>query len=107
MMQYETRLGDVIQEKIKSEALITNLLKLKGKRIALDQERERLKVLIQRTQDDYLNRGKIDSRVYDNMIKTYVTRLSQIEEEIVYMEAKERMKSVGKGFFRIFKKKGG
>ena len=92
MMQYEKRLGEVIRDRIRTETLISNLMKLKGKKSALQQERDRLQVLLRNTQDDYMNKGKLDTRVYENMLRAYGGRLSQIQEELVYMEAREELK---------------
>jgi len=36
-----------------------------------------------------LNKGKLETRVYENMIKSYSSRLSEVEEQLAFMEAKE------------------
>jgi len=98
MYQYETRLSDIIKEKVQAETSLANLMKIGGKKKALNQERDRLLVLIKQTQDDYLNRGKLDTRVYENMLKTYASRLNKIEEQLVFMEAQEAIRKVS-GFW--------
>jgi hypothetical protein len=87
MMQYENRLSITVQEKISVETKIANLLKVKGKRIALGEEKARLISMVRKVQDDYLNKGKIETRIYENMIRSYTSRLSEVEEEIATLDA--------------------
>jgi hypothetical protein len=92
MYQYENRLSETVQEKITVETKIANILKVKGKRIALGEEKARLTSMLRRVQDDYLNKGKIETRIYENMVKSYTARLSEVEEQIATMDADEAMK---------------
>ena len=103
MSQYEKKLGKTIEEKINTETKINNLAKVKGKKKALNQERNRLIELIKKTQDDYLNKAKIETRIYDNMIRTYSKRLSEIEEQITFLEANEALKNT-RFFRRLFRR---
>ena len=96
MSQYEKKLSEAISDKIKVETKLTNLLKIKGKRIALDEEKKRLIVLIKKIQDDYVNKGKLETRIYQNMIKSYTSRLSEVEEEIASYDAQEALSRQGK-----------
>jgi hypothetical protein len=105
MYQYEARLSFVIQDKVTTETQIANLMKLGGKKKALGQEKDRLTILIRQTQDDYMNRGKLDTRIYENMLKTYATRLSKIEEQLVFMEAQEQIDQVNGFWKRLFDRK--
>jgi flagellar capping protein FliD len=78
-------------------------MKIRGSKIALKQERDRLVLLIRTAQEDYLNKGKLDTRIYENMLKTYGSRLSKIEEEMVFAEAQEAIKKVtGWKFSNLF-----
>jgi hypothetical protein len=103
MNQYELRLSKVIEEKINVETKITNLLKIKGKKIALLEEKRKLVELIKDVQKKYLLRGKLETRIYENMLKSYSARLSEIEEQIAFVEAKEALEN--HGFNRVFKNK--
>jgi len=104
MAQYEARLEQVIEERIKTETEVANVMKIKGKRLALKQEEQRLFILVRQTQEDYLNRGKIDTRVYENMLKTYSSRLSKVQEEMVFIEAQEELsRSSGSWISRLFR----
>ena len=104
MYQYEAKLSETIEKKITTETKIANILKIKGKKKALVEEKKRLISLIKDVQDQYLNKGKMETRIYKNMVKTYSTRLSEVEEEMTFLEAQE---ALGKNNFikRIFKKK--
>ncbi len=92
MTQYETRLSETVEERIKIETKVANMLKIKGRRKALDEEKKRLIAMVMKIQDDYLNKGKIETRIYENMIKSYTKRLSEVQEEIATMEAEEAVK---------------
>ena len=90
-------------EKVSIETKIANLFKIKGKKKALLEERKRLIELIKELQDEYLNKAKIEIRVYENMLKSYATRLSEVDSEITYLEAQEALKKnkfLGKKFLR-------
>jgi len=89
--QYESRLSEVIAEKIRVETKLANMLKIKGKRQALDEEKKKLVSLIKEAQNDYLNKGKIETRVYENMVKSYMRKLTEVQEEIANMEAEQAL----------------
>mgnify|MGYP001613981883 FL=1 len=91
MSQYETKLSGVIEDKIKTETNLAHFFKIKGKQKALKQEKERLYDLVKNLQNDYLNKGKIETRVYENMIKAYSTRIIEIEGKLTFIEAKEAL----------------
>jgi hypothetical protein len=105
MNQYENRLGFIIREKVKTEAEISNMNKLSGKKRALAEEKKRLTELVRMIQDDYMNKGKIDTRVYENMLRSYATRLSKVQEELAYIDAQEELTRVSGFWGRILKRK--
>ncbi len=92
MAQYETRLSEAVEDRIKVETKLTNMLKFRGKRKALDEEKQRLVTNVKKMQDDYLNKGKIETRVYENMVKSYTRRLTEVEEQIATLEAEQAIK---------------
>jgi hypothetical protein len=92
MSQYEKRLAETIQEKISTETRLANLLKVKGKRTALDEERKLLVEMVRKLQEDYLNKAKIETRVYDNMIKSYTLRLGEVDEQLAFIDARAAIK---------------
>ena len=89
MFQYETRLSQVIEDKIETETKLASLFKIRGRERALKGEKEKLYTLVKELQKDYLQKGKIETRVYGNMLKIYSTRIVEIEEKLVYIEAKQ------------------
>ena len=91
MFQYESRLSKAIEEKIETEAKIANLMKIRGKKRALEDERKRLVELVKKIQDDYMNKGIIETRIYENMIKSYSARLAEVEEELTFFDAQEAL----------------
>jgi hypothetical protein len=105
MVQYENRLSEIIQTRINIETKVANLMRFSGKRNALIQEQARLLALIRQVQDDYLNREKIETRAYENMLKTYSGRLNGIQEELAFMDAQEQIKKAN-GFWKRLGGKG-
>lgn len=103
MTQYEEKLGQTIEEKITTEAKLTNMFKARGKKARYYDERKRLIKMISDLQDKYLNKGDIETRVYQNMLKSYTTRLSEIDENLAFLDAKKALK--GNGLFRGGSKK--
>lgn len=97
MEQYENKLSDNIEKRIKTETILANILNVKGKKKALKSEREILIDLIKDIQKKYLIRKIIETKVYKNMLKSYSTRLAEIEEEIVFIEAQEELAKSGLG----------
>jgi len=92
MSQYEKRLADTIQSKIETETKLVNLFKFRGKRIALDEERKKLVLMIKQLQEDYLIKGNVETRVYENMLKSYTTRLGMIDESIATADAQSALR---------------
>ncbi|MDP2673048.1 MAG: LamG-like jellyroll fold domain-containing protein [Nanoarchaeota archaeon] len=91
MFQYETKLSEVIKDKIETETKLASLFKIKGRESALKGEKEKLYNLVKELQMDYLQKGKIETRVYTNLLKIYSTRIVEIEEKLVYLEAKHTL----------------
>jgi len=96
MSQYENRLNVVIQDKIEAETKIANLMKIRGgKRKVLREESIRLKELIKETQRQYFDKSQMETRVYQNMIKSYAAKLSEIEENLATIEAQDELRKRG------------
>jgi hypothetical protein len=89
MTQYEERLNKVIEEKIMFENKKENLYKFKSKSRKLKEERDKLMARMSQAQHDYITKGKFETRVYENMLKSYSTRLSEVEEQIAVMDIKK------------------
>jgi hypothetical protein len=92
MAQYEKRLRDIVNEKISTQTKLSNLFKIGGTQKALNEERKKLVEMIRDIQDQYLRGGKIETRVYENIVKSYTTRLTEVEEHIAFADAKKALK---------------
>jgi hypothetical protein len=44
-------------------------------------------------QESYLKKGEIETRVYENMFRIYNARLARVEEELLFLEAKQFIKA--------------
>ena len=102
MSQYELKLSKTIEERINVESKIANILKVKGKKKALHMEKERLVSLIKKVQDDYLNKGRLETRIYEKMIRSYSMRLTEIEENLTLIDMEETLQS-GKFIHKILR----
>jgi hypothetical protein len=49
-----------------------------------------------------MNRGKLDTRIYEDMLRTYATRLNKIQEELAYMEAESELRKVASFWSKLF-----
>jgi len=104
MTQYEKRLGETVEDKIRIETKLSNLMKIKGKKLALKEESKRITDLIKKLQDDYMNKGKIETRIYKNMSESYTKRLTDVEEELTFLDAQKVLKTGG-FWRRLFSRK--
>lgn len=90
--QYEARLSKMVERKVELETLKKNYFNFKGRGARLLAEKARLEELIRGLQKDYLETGKVETHIYENRMKSYVTRLSEVEESIAVHEAQETIK---------------
>ena len=84
--QYNERLGKIIQRKVELETRQTHFVNFSGNRLTI--EKASIERLMRELQRSYLSRGAMDSGIYDNRMKSYVARLSEIEEAIAVAETK-------------------
>ena len=101
--QYEARLGKIVERKVELETLKKNYFNFKGRQARLGAEKARLEELIKQLQRDYLETGKVETHIYENRMKSYVTRLSEVEESIAVNEAQETIKRQS-SLMDVFKK---
>jgi hypothetical protein len=96
MSQYEGRLNKVIQDRIDAESRLANLFKLrKGRQKALREEAAKLREMMKDTQRMYFKEAKIETRIYENMIRGYAAKLSDVEEKLATIEAQGEMRKAG------------
>jgi len=93
LAQYEGRINKVVQEIIEMETRKAHLLRVfQGENVRLFKERGRVLQLLKQSQRMYLKSGNLETRVYQNRIKSYTERLVEIEERIAELEAQRAMK---------------
>lgn len=101
MNQYENRLNIVIQDTIEAQTKLANLMKISGgRKKVLKEEVLRLRELIRETQKDYFEKSQMETRIYQNMIKSYAAKLSEVEESLATIEAQEELKTKGLGIWK-------
>ena len=92
MIQYEKRFSEVIQERMSLETREKNLMKFKSKSKKLNEERTKIVDIIKKIQQDYITGAKYETRIYENMLKSYSSRLAEIEEQLAVADIKKAFK---------------
>ena len=105
MIHYENKLGKVVSKLVETETKKDHFLKFKTTIRKLNDERERLLYLIRETQKEYMEDGTLETRIYENRLKSFASRLSEVEEHFALIEAKA---ALGKGnlFSKLFNLRG-
>jgi len=105
LLQYEKRMGKVIQEIVRLETLKVNIFKLFKPEIKrLLEEKQKLLKLIKKTQELYINSRKIETHVYQNRMRSYAERFAEIDEKLADLEAKKAIKGLNLKKFNLIKK---
>ena len=81
-----------------------NYFSFKGKAARMQDEKARIEELIRELQISYLEAGKIETHLYNNRMKSYIARLSEIEEKMAMEEANKEM-SKNRGLFGFIGRK--
>ncbi|UZE94234.1 MAG: VCBS repeat-containing protein [Candidatus Pacearchaeota archaeon] len=92
IQQYENKLSQVVQRLIELETMKINFFKFRKENIRLSTERKRLLELIKETQRLYFEKGKLESRIYENKLKSYATKMIEVEERLALLEAEKALK---------------
>jgi hypothetical protein len=100
--QYDKKLNKCIQRRIELEAIKSNLLQLNRIK-ALRAERKTLLDLMKETQSKYLEKGTIETRIYETRMKSLKERLSIVEEKLTTLEAQKAIKKAKRG--RLLRKR--
>ena len=95
IMQYEQRLNTVVQKLVEMESKKVNLLKVGTEEERLKQEDERLMQMIKDTQKKYIEKGDLETRVYEDKMKSFTTRLGVIQEKLALLKAQKAIKGSG------------
>ena len=95
LLQYEKRISKVTKDVIMLETIKANMLKLfKPVSKKLNEEREKILNLIKSTQAEYLEKGNIETRLYQNRMRSYAERLTEVEEHIADQEARNAIRQL-------------
>jgi len=101
MLEYEDRFSKAVQHALKLESIRANLFRVRKK--GLEMEMQGILNLMKELQSQYIKEGKIETRIYNQKMKSLSARLSEIEEQIALNEAQKALrKSRRKMFVRRF-----
>ncbi len=92
MKQYEKRLSTVVSSMISYETKKANIFRFGGVEKALRLERNRLLKLMSEMQKAYLEKGELETRIYEDRLKSYAKRFSEIQEKITTLEAEKEIR---------------
>ena len=84
---YNEDLTGLIEERAMLESQKANLTNFR-KAESLKQERDRLKDIIQETQEDYVKGDIADTEIYETKVEELTEKLSSVESELAEIEAK-------------------
>ncbi|VVB99564.1 Periplasmic copper-binding protein (NosD) [uncultured archaeon] len=101
VQQNDARLSKIVERKVELEKMKKNYFNFKGRQVRLASEKARLEELIRELQTAYLEEGKVETRVYENRMKSYVTRLSEVEEQLAVNEAEAEIRRQENIFTRL------
>ncbi|PSH00545.1 MAG: hypothetical protein BRC30_02950, partial [Nanohaloarchaea archaeon SW_7_46_7] len=89
---YNEDLIQLIEERTKLESKKANITNFREED-ALKQQRDKLKEIIQDTQEDYVKGDIADTGMYETKVEELTEKLSTIESRLAEKEAKSRHKS--------------
>ncbi len=92
MLQYEKKMASVVEKLIELENKKEQMLRFGGTKKRFEIERTKLIDIMKKLQEDYLVKGKIEVRAYELKIDSYHRRITEIDEKLATMEAKEALK---------------
>ncbi|HIJ97458.1 TPA: hypothetical protein H1009_00040, partial [archaeon] len=98
MFQYERKLNKVVQKIVELESKKANLLKFGHEDQQLKHEAARIMELIKETQKKYMEKGDLETRIYEDKMKGFTARLGEVEERIASLEAIKAVRE-NKGVF--------
>ncbi|HLC51412.1 MAG TPA: hypothetical protein VJH90_03505 [archaeon] len=105
MQQYENKLSEAVQRIVEYETLRSSIFRLRRTTDRLKDERDRLYDLMTKTQSQYMERKMIETHIYQNKMRSFATRLSEVEEMLAFKEAqraiRESKSAVWRAYYRI------
>jgi hypothetical protein len=98
-------LASVIEEVLSLENQRVHMLKVGTKETRFRKEKERMIDLIKGLQKDYLEKGKIEAKVYELKMKSYTRKVSEIDEKLALLEAQTAIRKRKRFFGLLWSKK--
>ena len=89
MLQYENKLNKVVQKIVELESKKANLIEFGKETAKLRHETKRLIELLKETQKKYIEIGDLETRIYEDKMKSFTARLGIVEERLATIEAQE------------------
>jgi hypothetical protein len=105
MLTYQKKLASVIEEVLSLENQRVHMLKVGTKETRFRKEKERMIDLIKGLQKDYLEKGKIEAKVYELKMKSYTRKVSEIDEKLALLEAQTAIRKRKRFFGLLWSKK--
>jgi hypothetical protein len=100
--EYNKKLSVAIYSHIELENKRAHLLKFSNENKRLRVEKENVIKLLKELQSDYLVKGRIETRTYELKLESYNKRITEIEEKLATLEAKQAFKK-GFGLFKLLR----
>ncbi|MEK6943435.1 MAG: hypothetical protein AABX00_05215 [Nanoarchaeota archaeon] len=95
--QYEGKLADVLNSQLSYENRLAHLITFTSKHKMLLKEKEKIISKVKSLQTRYIETGMIDTRIYQNRVRSLSERLAEIEENIASEDVKKAMRRFGGG----------
>lgn len=92
MQQYEQRLTEVVKNIVEFESKKSNLLKFGREEARLMEQQKRLMDMIKETQKRYMEKGDLETRIYEDKMKSFTSRLGEVEEKLAFIKAQQALK---------------
>jgi len=92
IQQYEQRLTEVVKNVVEFESKKSNLLKFGREEARLVEQQKRLMDMVKETQKRYMEKGDLETRIYEDKMKSFTSRLGEIEEKLAFISAQKALK---------------
>jgi hypothetical protein len=85
-------LAKSVQKEIEYEEKLIGISKLGSSMKVLEKQKKRLLALVKGIQHDYMVKGHMDTTIYELMLKSYMSRIAEVEEKVVSLEARKSLR---------------
>ena len=95
MFQYDKKITEIVEDLINFENKQAYNLKFAGEAKRLEIEKEKVIELLKHAQQDFLEKGTIDDRIYKVKTESYNRRIGEIDSQLAEIEAEKALKKIG------------